>query len=420
VQSVVTFVGGSRELKGEDVLTQVVVGARFRRGDVNADSALDIADAIRTLEFLFLGGGAAPSCARAADSNDDGRLDITDGVGLLQFLFQGAPPPPDPFSACGTDGTPDLLSCAAHAPCAEPPPPPDDHPTVAGALAAFSEVRTHGDKLGFHVGSLFPGEYSSAGSHFQGIQRLSSGEHLAISGSSSGAAHLFIVRMASRPAVGRLRSNRLSSNVPPAVDLIVRVVETNRELLDDPGGDLSRLLTHGGGIQVIGDVLAMGIEGGGRSRVVFYDVRSPESPRKLGYEVDRPSAPAGACGILRRADGRYLLLVGRSESNVLDFYLSAGTSLRDGDPGFGFLDTWFEGELRAENGMDHEFGDYQGLNLLRQEDGTAFLIGFHRNLDFLFGDDFADLFRLEIQGTQAVITKGSCRRNSRLKQGSNR
>lgn len=404
VLSELTFDGSPRTTRAEDLLRRVLVGVSFRRGDVNADGAFDIADALRTLEFLFL-DGATPPCVRAADANDDGRVDIADGIGLLEFLFLGGPAPAAPFAECDLDRTPDLLSCIAHAPCVPPPPPPDQNPTVPDVLAAFAEVRTHGDKLGFHVGPSFPGEYSSAGSHFQGIQRLSSGQYLAVSGSSSEVAHLFIVKMASRPALGRFRSNRLMSNEPPSGDRIVRVVETNRELLGDPSGDLGRPLSHAGGIQVIGDVVVIGIEGGGRSRVVFYDVESPESPRKLGYEIDRPSAPAGACGIVHRADGRYLLLVGRSESNILDFYLSTGTSLRDGDPGFEPLDTWFESELRAENGMDREFGDHQNLSLLRQPDGQEFVIGFHRNLDFLLGDDFADLFRLDVQGSQAVLTK---------------
>ena len=47
----------------------------FRRGDVNDDSVLDISDAVRVLDFLFL-GEETPNCQDAADANHDGGLDI--------------------------------------------------------------------------------------------------------------------------------------------------------------------------------------------------------------------------------------------------------------------------------------------------------------------------------------------------------
>ena len=49
----------------------------FVRGDANGDGSIDITDAIFTLGFLFLGGGAPP-CEDAADADDRGTLEITD------------------------------------------------------------------------------------------------------------------------------------------------------------------------------------------------------------------------------------------------------------------------------------------------------------------------------------------------------
>lgn len=72
----------------------------FRRGDGNDDSAVDIADAIFTLNWLFL-GGRAPGCEAAADLDGDGSVNITDPVYLLGFLFLGGPAPPAPFPDCG-------------------------------------------------------------------------------------------------------------------------------------------------------------------------------------------------------------------------------------------------------------------------------------------------------------------------------
>jgi hypothetical protein len=81
----------------------------FVRGDSNRDFAVDLSDAIHTLEFLFLGGPPA-DCPDAADANDDGRLDISDPTAILMSLFLGGDPLPAPRSS-GGDPTPDDLDC---------------------------------------------------------------------------------------------------------------------------------------------------------------------------------------------------------------------------------------------------------------------------------------------------------------------
>ncbi len=81
----------------------------FVRGDTNADSTVDIADPVKALEHLFLGGSV--DCEDAADSNDDGALDIADPVNTLGFLFLGGDPmpAPGPFD-CGIDASEDSLT----------------------------------------------------------------------------------------------------------------------------------------------------------------------------------------------------------------------------------------------------------------------------------------------------------------------
>ncbi len=88
----------------------------FRRGDANADSVLDIADAIFTLSYLFA-DGPAPPCLDAADANDDGAVDIADAIAVLSHLFAGAGPLPEPFGDCGVDPTIDELGCSSYEPC---------------------------------------------------------------------------------------------------------------------------------------------------------------------------------------------------------------------------------------------------------------------------------------------------------------
>ena len=95
------------------VLDAEAVPIRFVRGDSNGDSAVDISDAVATLNYLFVGGGQVLACEDAGDANDDGSLNITDPVYVLSYLFQGGSPPREPFPQEGVDETEDQLSCAA-------------------------------------------------------------------------------------------------------------------------------------------------------------------------------------------------------------------------------------------------------------------------------------------------------------------
>jgi PAS domain-containing protein len=268
--------------------------------------------------------------------------------------------------------------------------------TVPNVQAAFGALRSHGDKLAFRPGASFPSSgYRPLGSsHFQGIQRLRTGPFVACTGSSSQAAHLFVVNLATRPAFGRFRSNRLASAMPPTSDRVVSVTA------------MSTTRTHAGGFQICGDYAAIGLESGGASEVVFYDLSRPTAPSALATTIARPNAGAGAVAMTRLVDGRYLVIAGGHNSNELDFYRSDSTDLTNAS--FGHLDHWTENELIAL-GTDSEFGNYQNINLVRQSDGTLFVVGLHRNTNtapLAIGDDWADLFRLSFDASdQARIEK---------------
>ncbi|MEM7262488.1 MAG: lamin tail domain-containing protein, partial [Planctomycetota bacterium] len=93
------------------------VGPEFLRGDAQISCAVDLADAVFTLNFLFL-GGPEPSCLDAADANDSGVVDIADAVSILGFLFLGSPPPalPGPDDL-GPDPTDDELAECVYKGC---------------------------------------------------------------------------------------------------------------------------------------------------------------------------------------------------------------------------------------------------------------------------------------------------------------
>jgi hypothetical protein len=87
-------------------------GGGFRRGDSDTNGAVNITDAVRILNVLFLGIGTIV-CDDAADSDDNGAVNITDAVRILNVLFLGIGTIPSPGAdACGSDPTDDALLCA--------------------------------------------------------------------------------------------------------------------------------------------------------------------------------------------------------------------------------------------------------------------------------------------------------------------
>jgi hypothetical protein len=103
-------VGNPEEIARVYVIYGPFASKDFSRGDSNADGALNIADAIGVLTFLF-SGGTPPLCTDAADADDDGSPTITDPIRVLNYLFLGADPPAPPFPDVGPDPTEDELDC---------------------------------------------------------------------------------------------------------------------------------------------------------------------------------------------------------------------------------------------------------------------------------------------------------------------
>ncbi|MBI4585396.1 MAG: S8 family serine peptidase [Planctomycetes bacterium] len=82
---------------------------RFQRGDADRNGAVNMEDAFRVLNYLFVTGEPL-ACPDAGDVNDDGDLDISDPIRLIGFLFQGGPAPEPPFPGPGLDLTRDRLA----------------------------------------------------------------------------------------------------------------------------------------------------------------------------------------------------------------------------------------------------------------------------------------------------------------------
>lgn len=68
---------------------------RFRRGDVDGNGKLELADVIKSLTYQFVGGETL-SCLDAADVDGDGELGLTDAIRSINFQFTGTASAPEP------------------------------------------------------------------------------------------------------------------------------------------------------------------------------------------------------------------------------------------------------------------------------------------------------------------------------------
>ncbi len=89
----------------------------FVRGDVNDDGALNVADAIAGIYYIFGLAASPPTCLQSVDADDSGDIDLADPIYILQYLFVSGSPPKEPFPECGWDTTPDALTCESYPPC---------------------------------------------------------------------------------------------------------------------------------------------------------------------------------------------------------------------------------------------------------------------------------------------------------------
>ena len=96
---------------------KVAAEAPLRRGDVNRDGELNLADPLTILSHLFQ-GGVDLQCLDAADSNVDGDIDLAGAPGELGYLFLGQVDViAAPFPGCGKDVSPDAVDCKAYGAC---------------------------------------------------------------------------------------------------------------------------------------------------------------------------------------------------------------------------------------------------------------------------------------------------------------
>ena len=225
------------------------------------------------------------------------------------------------------------------------------------------------------------------GGHFQGIQLAGAGlERAYITSSSDEKAYLVAADLAASGG---------------------RVAEVI--CLDDYPWN------HAGGFQIVGDILAVGIENAAQdaSKLRFYEL-APGGLRLLeDLTILREGAghrsTAGAVG-LAPLEGGWLLAVGSWDCRTIDFYSLAG-DIRASR--FSFRETWAWDEARREGWLDEEFPSYQAINLLPQAGGGIYLVGFARAGEA----ECMDLYRVELEAERSRILVKVGRKRMRCEGG---
>lgn len=214
----------------------------------------------------------------------------------------------------------------------------DQNDFVRDIREAFDGLRVRGDFITVWDGGAIPvprytGENYGQGRaviHFQGVQRLRTGQHLLVSGGDKlqPTSHVFVLHLGSAVAAaagaGPLGSNVLWSRDPDRLDVLAQIIGIEEDRW------------HAGGIGLLGDILAVPLEGIGTldgagqqipSKVVFFHLADPMEPRRFPFEIPRARANAGAVTLTKLPNDHFLCAVwqdgvDKDDTGWLDFYLS--------------------------------------------------------------------------------------------------
>jgi hypothetical protein len=290
----------------------------------------------------------------------------------------------------------------------------DQNDFVRDVREAFDHLRTRGDFVTVWDGHAIPnprytGEnYGQARAviHFQGVQRLRTGQHLLVSGGDKlqPTSHVFVLHLASAASAGTgpLGSNVMWTRDPEAGDVLVQIIGIEQERW------------HAGGINLLGDILAVPLEGIGTldgagqqilSKIAFFHLADPMAPERFPFEIRRATANAGAVTITKLPNDHFLCAVwqdgvDKHDTGWLEFYLSnAAGDFGPFGPAFA---TW---KYPAGQPGDRANPKYQSIGFVQElpAEGAAgqwlYLIG-TINTEALApsipGHDVADLFAVQL------------------------
>ncbi len=301
-------------------------------------------------------------------------------------------------------------------------------PDVVGQFDALTE---RADAMGFELRGPDPSQCR----HMQAVVRVDAPDgtpYLLVSrsGKDTGAfctsgserSNIYIVRMGSRDTDGeRMRSNRLrrdsdTTYTPP--ESADGVVDT---ILFDGTTDWPHY-EHPGGMQQVGNVLALALEEGKSgqpsTKILFIDVSDPAAPLMLPNSFDPPTSKAGVVGITACGSGRatgslcatghYLMLVTGGDNDELLFFESNTDNLMSEDLTWTMVYTWDKSELIGGSWP----AGHQTLHFIREGSlaGKLFLAGARPagiTVEGNFADDYIDLYEVGFDDGAVQLTHRS-------------
>jgi hypothetical protein len=270
-------------------------------------------------------------------------------------------------------------------------------------VAQFRGMDSRPEILGFRSKGYSVASGYPTTTHYQGIVRRPGAgvPYFFVSRSGMGdgdEGNILVVRMGSRRTDGeRLRSNRLAKGkkvwetAPDSDDRVVHHWE--------PGWQ------HVGSLAIVGDVLAVALEdpiGANKAHegaVWFYDVSSPDAPRRLSrLDVSYTGHKVGVVGFTRLPDRHFLLAVTWGDSSRVLYYRSKETTLLSDTAGWTLIRDWDAEDVRGA-GAEWPTGStsFQSLSM-HSSGGRVFVIGTRNTKEttpLLPGTDQAVLYEIE-------------------------
>jgi hypothetical protein len=311
---------------------------------------------------------------------------------------------------------------------------------VPDVVAQFGALALRPDGLAFDIGNS---PDANKCQHYQGIARKNGPDgtpYLFVTKSGNVPTgcigddipgSLLVARMDSRDKTGeRMRSNRFFRDEPPHADprdVVVRTIsfDGGAEWPDHGATTGWPAYGHPGGMQIIGDVLAVAMEtpyeGAAQAAIMFLDVSNPETPRFLSVMYPGAVADdfgAGTLGVtpVKAASGEccdYLIVVTGKSNKLVKFFKSfptggaATTDLTAPEVGWIPVEDYTEGQIEADDclgdvdwptGLGPFTEGHQMLNFVRQGDldGPLFLVGARNDVPGGGGDDMLDLYQMQL------------------------
>jgi len=260
---------------------------------------------------------------------------------------------------------------------------PDCNRCVPDVEASFSNINEDGMPMGFYMGdhpdvvfeeidcATSGGDHPDC-QHWQGVQRIMAGggHYFVVSRNRiENPAHddaqesgFVIVEIVSKDTIG---GGELSTNLDWDLypnDLDDSIIPNGTTYINSEN--------HTAGIQVIGNILAVGVD----SSVHFYNLVDPENPGKLSTVITRSDKSVGAVAIAKLQNGRYLLVTSDASTGPVDFAISDEPDTLAGDSPhvtFSYFERWYPGDGPAIN-----WTRFQNTNLITEcSTGNIYIVG---------------------------------------------